>query len=194
MTRAKSRKVGAVGAIDESLLVFAQTQMVEEEIARFIAQHFMERRPRQLFVERRIEELLDPCTIQTFRPAIHASRTGQTLPGVARGGPARIRLTAILRVTVSHPAGAPSRTSLACHIPTAGEATSANQKYGGISVMQLTRFGRGLSIGRISESSPSSDSSAAKTTRKGAPLHGAIGEEDGDLGRARAAAAWIFGV
>jgi len=43
--------------------------------------------------------------------------------------------------------------------------------------MQLARFGRSLPSGAISESSPSSGSSAAKTTRKGAPLHGAIGED-----------------
>src|SRR6478672_1532259 len=64
-------------------------------------------------------------------PRFHASRTGQTLPKVARGGRSWARLTAILRVTVPHPAGTPSGTSVACHIPTAGRATSANQKYGG---------------------------------------------------------------
>ncbi len=46
-------KVGAVGANDEPLLVFAQTQMVEQEIALPIAQHFMQRRPRRFRVERR---------------------------------------------------------------------------------------------------------------------------------------------
>src|SRR5882724_1429063 len=39
-------------------------------------------------------------------PRFHASRKGQTLPGVARGGRGCARLTAILRVTVLHPAGA----------------------------------------------------------------------------------------
>src|SRR6476659_1548255 len=109
-------------------------------------------------------------------PRFHASRTGQTLPGVARGGPVWIRLTAILRVTAPHPAGAPSRTSLACHIPTAGEATSANQKYGGPPCTSRD-LGAAFPSGAISESSPSSGSSAAKTAPKGAPLHGAIGED-----------------
>ena len=64
------RKVGAVGANDEPHLVFAETQMVEQEIARLVAQHFMQRRPRQRRLERRVEELLDPCGIQVFRRAV----------------------------------------------------------------------------------------------------------------------------
>ena len=40
------RKVGAVRAINESLLILAETEMVEEKIARLIAQNFMKRGPR----------------------------------------------------------------------------------------------------------------------------------------------------
>src|SRR6202158_5164142 len=59
------------------------------------------------------------------------SRTGHTLPDVARSGGGSPPSTAISRVIVLHSAVAPSRTSVACHVPTTGDATSANQKYGG---------------------------------------------------------------
>jgi len=42
----KVRKLGAVGAKDESHLVFAEAQIVEQEIARSIAQHLVQSRPR----------------------------------------------------------------------------------------------------------------------------------------------------
>ena len=76
---------------------------------------------------------------------------------------------------VLHSAGARSRASVACHVPAAGEATSANQKYGG-PPCRSRDLAATLPSGAISESSPSSGFSAAKTTRKGAPFHGAIGE------------------
>src|SRR5262249_28946841 len=63
-------KIGAVGANDHSRLVLAQAQMVEQDIARSIAQHFMQRLPRWRRVERCIEQLLDPCRIQVFGRAI----------------------------------------------------------------------------------------------------------------------------
>ena len=69
------RKVGAVGANDHLHRVFVETQMVEQEIARPVAQHFMQRRPRRRRVERRVEQLLDPGGIQIFRRAI---------PGIAQ--------------------------------------------------------------------------------------------------------------
>src|SRR5262245_27499392 len=76
---------------------------------------------------------------------------------------------------VVHSAGAPSRTSLACQVPAAGVATSANQKYGGppwrSCVVAAT-----LPSGAISESSPRNGFSAAKTTSSGAPFHGASGD------------------
>src|SRR3990170_1344726 len=105
----------------------------------------------------------------------HVSRKGQTLFAVARGGDAA-RRTAISRSIVPHSVVAPSRTSFACHVPTAGDATSANQKYGG-PPCRSRDVDATFPSGAISESSPSRDSSAAKTTRKGAPFHGAIGEE-----------------
>ncbi len=57
-------------------------------------------------------------------------RTGQTPFPDALDGDAALR-TAISRVIVAHSAEAPSRTSLACHLPAVGAAISANQKYGG---------------------------------------------------------------
>src|SRR5450830_109109 len=102
-------------------------------------------------------------------------RKGQRLPGVALGGGGLTSRTAISRVILLHSAGAWSRTSVACHVPAAGDATSANQKYGG-PPCRSRDLATTLPSGAISESSPSSGFSAAKTTRKGTPFHGAIGE------------------
>src|SRR5204862_5832292 len=61
-----------------------------------------------------------------------ALRNGQTLPAVALSGGGRSARTAMSRVIVPHPAGAPrSRVSVARQVPAAGDLTSANQKYGG---------------------------------------------------------------
>ena len=67
------------------------------------------------------------------------------------------------------------RTSIACHVPGAGEATSANQKYGG-PPCRTPDAAAIFPFGAISDSSPSSGFSAANTTRKAAPFHGAMGE------------------
>ena len=94
----------------------------------------------------------------------------------SRGAGGWLRRAVISRVIALHSVNARSRERVACHVPAAGEATSANQKYGG-----PPRRSRDLAVsfpsGAISESSPSSGSSAAKTTRKGAPFQGAIGED-----------------
>src|SRR5919197_4120329 len=103
-------------------------------------------------------------------------RTGQTLPAAARGRAGAAAPTTISRVIVLHPAGALSRASFACHVPAAGEATSANQKYGG-PPCRSRDLAATLPFGAISESSPSSGFSAAETTRNGAPFHGAMGED-----------------
>src|SRR5271169_2451558 len=103
------------------------------------------------------------------------SRTGHTLPDVARSGGGSAPSTAISRVIVLHSAVAPSRTSVACHVPTTGDATSANQKYGG-PPWRSRDLAATFPSGAISESSPSSGFSTATTMRKGAPFHGAIGE------------------
>src|SRR5215470_11748457 len=105
-----------------------------------------------------------------------ALRNGQTLPSVARGRGGSAPRTTISRVMVLHSAGARSRASFACHVPATGEATSANQKYGG-PPCRSRDLAATLPLGAISENSPSSEFSAAKTTRKGAPFHGAIGED-----------------
>src|SRR5215218_8111439 len=90
----------------------------------------------------------------------HVLRTGQTLPCVACGRGGLRSLTAISRVIVLHSADARSRASFACHVPAAGDATSANQKYGG-PPCRSRDLAATLPLGAISESSPS---------------HGAIGE------------------
>jgi len=68
----------------------------------------------------------------------------------------------------------PDAASAACHVPTAGAATSANQKYGG-PPWRSRDLATTLPSGAISESSPSSGFSAANTMRNGARFHGAIG-------------------
>src|ERR1700722_3566578 len=108
-------------------------------------------------------------------PRFHELRTGQMLPGVSCGRGGSWARTAISRVIVLHSAGAPSRASFACHVPAAGDAISANQKYGG-PPCRSRDVAATLPSGAISESSPSSGFSTAKITRKGAPFHGATGE------------------
>ena len=99
-------------------------------------------------------------------------RNGQTAPGIAAGGGAGASRTTMSRVIVPQPGAA----SAACHVPAAGEATSANQKYGG-PPWRSRDLAATLPSGAISESSPSSGFSAAKMTRNGAPFHGAIGAD-----------------
>jgi hypothetical protein len=100
-------------------------------------------------------------------------RNGQTLPDAALSGGGLSSRTAISRVIVPQP----PRTfpSVARHVPAAGAATSANQKYGG-PPNRPRDLAATLPSGAISESSPSSGFSTAKTTRNGAPFHGEIGE------------------
>ncbi len=83
------RKVGAVGAKDDLHRVLAETQMVEQDIARLIAQHIMQRRPRRRGVQRVIEKLLDPCREQVFRRAIPCVAQGpdDTFGRARRRGP-----------------------------------------------------------------------------------------------------------
>src|SRR3954463_1836458 len=108
-------------------------------------------------------------------PRFHELRRGQTLPGIVLGDGGRSPRTAISRVIVLHSADALSRASVACHMPAAGDGTSTNQEYGG-PPCRSRDLAATLPSGAISESSPSSGFSAAKTTRKGAPFHGVTGE------------------
>src|SRR5207244_3666090 len=105
----------------------------------------------------------------------HELRKGQTLPAVAPGRGGSSSRTAISRVIVLHLAVALYRTSVARHVPATGDATSANQKYGG-PLYRRRDLAATLPSGAIRENSPSTGFSAANTTRKGAPFHGATGE------------------
>src|SRR4249919_3857663 len=102
-------------------------------------------------------------------------RRGQRLPSVERGRGGSTARTAISWVIAAQSAGPPSRASLACHVPAAGDATSANQKYGG-PPCRSRDVAATLPSGAISESSPSSGFSAVRITRKVAPFQGASGE------------------
>src|SRR5258708_2481916 len=63
-------------------------EMVEQEIARGVAHHLVQRRPRRLRIERIVEQLLDPGGEQVLACAIPAVAQG---PGASRRGarPAR---------------------------------------------------------------------------------------------------------
>src|SRR5216684_4149738 len=95
-------------------------------------------------------------------PRFQVLRAGQTLPSAAPGRGGWSRRTAISRVIVPHSAGARSRASVARHVPAAGDATSANQKYGG-PPCRSRDLAATLPSGAISESSPSSGFSAARS-------------------------------
>src|SRR6478672_13853641 len=82
--------------------------------------------------------------------------------------------TGMSRVIVLHAPDPSARVSVACHVPAAGAATSANQKYGGPPWRSLDLTAT-LPSGAISASSPLIGFSAAKITRSGAPFQGAIG-------------------
>ena len=106
---------------------------------------------------------------------LHALRKGQTLPSVVRGRGGSLSSTTISRAIVPHSPGVLSRTSLACHFPATGFATSAIHEYGG-PPSRSRDLAATLPFGAIKESSPSNGFSAANRMRKGAPFHGAIGE------------------
>jgi hypothetical protein len=87
-------EIGAVGTKDHLHRVFAETQMIEKEIACRVAQHLMQRRPRWRRVQRIVEKLLDPCREQVFRPAppmrcAKATRCPPSPPAAAAGRRAR---------------------------------------------------------------------------------------------------------
>src|SRR5579862_5361260 len=103
----------------------------------------------------------------------HDARTGQTAPGVAPGGGAGVSRTAMSRLMVPQPDAA----SAARQVPTAGEVTSAYQKYGG-PPWRSPDLAATRPSGPIRDSSPSSGLSAVKTTRNGMPFHGAIGADN----------------
>ena len=141
------RKVGAVGANEEPHLVFAETQVVEQDIARSIAQHLMQRLPRRRRVERRIEELLDPCGIQVFRRAV---------PGIAQGPDAPFRRARPRRLAVAHGDLARDRAALGRravarepHLPLPrGRRRDLGEPEIRRPAVPLTRFGRDAAIGR----------------------------------------------
>ncbi len=65
-------EVGAIG-LAGSDIVLAAAEIVEQEIARLIAQHFAPHLPRQILVGRRVEQLFDPGREQRFGGAVPAS-------------------------------------------------------------------------------------------------------------------------
>ena len=66
----KVGKIGAIGTKNHLHLVFTEAEMIEQDVSRSIAQHFVQGRPRRRRIERCIEKLLDPCRKQIFSRAI----------------------------------------------------------------------------------------------------------------------------
>jgi hypothetical protein len=86
----RSQGVGKIGAVGTKIdfSVFVEAEMVEQEIARGVAHHLVQRRPRRLRFERIVEQLLDPGGEQVLACAIPGVAQG---PGASRRGarPAR---------------------------------------------------------------------------------------------------------
>ena len=122
------RQVGAVRTDGDVGLVFLQAQMIEQHVA-----STGRAAPRAApcttpWRRRRVEELLDPGRIQVLGVAIpivaHPPYAARVI-----GEPRWLGAATVMSwLMVVHSAGAPSRTSLACQVPAAGVATSANQK------------------------------------------------------------------
>ena len=140
-------EVGAVGAKADRHVVFAETQIVEQEIARSVAQHFMPRLPGQLRVERRVEQLRDPRRIQVLGRAIPAVAH---LPEAARRRVRRRRLSRAdddVARDVPHSAGASVERQRRVPRPR-GRRGDLGEPGIGRPAVPLVRFGRDASIGR----------------------------------------------
>src|SRR6266481_4853277 len=85
-------------------------------------------------------------------------------------------LTEISRVIVLQSAVVWSSAKVACHMPAAGSATSANQEYGAPPCRSDDLAAR-LPSGATSDITPSSGLSVTIMTRSGAPFQGASGED-----------------
>ena len=82
-------EIGAIGTKAGLRIILAATQIVEQEIARLVVQHFMPRLPGQVLVGRRVKQLLDPRRKQRFRCAIPIAAD---LPENSRRRTRRLRL------------------------------------------------------------------------------------------------------
>ena len=102
-------------------------------------------------------------------------RTFQKAPdGIGRGSGLRA-LTEISRVIVLQSAVGWSSVRVACHVPAAGAATSANQEYGALP-RRSDDLAATLPSGATSEIIPWSGFSVTIMTRSGVPFQGANGE------------------
>ena len=146
--RKKYGRSAQSGRMTCSELVFAETQMVEQDIALLVAQHFMQRRPRRRRVERRVEELLDPCRDTSFpsRGSMHCARARRSLPVVpGRGGLSRAHgdfardRAAFGRRAVARELRAPRPR---------GRRRDLGEPEIRRPAVPLTRFGRDASVGR----------------------------------------------
>src|SRR5262249_5786170 len=101
--------------------------------------------------------------------------TCQNLPAGIATGAGLAALTEMSRLISLQSAAGRSSASAACHLPAAGSATSATQKYGG-PPCRADDFATTLPAGPVSDTVPSSGFSLMTMTRSGAPFQGANGE------------------
>ena len=145
--RAGNRRVGAVGAKTSLRFVFVSSQIVEQEIARLVAQHFVPDLPVQILVGRRVEQFLDPCREQGFVRAIPAIAH---VPDASRQYAERLRLAcADGDLTGDRAAIRRRMVALKGRVPGAG-CGSCDFGEPGIRwpVMPVGRFNSGTSVGR----------------------------------------------
>ena len=168
--------------------------MVVQEIARPVAQHFMQRRPRQRRVERRVEELLDPCGVQVFR---------RTIPGVAQRPDAPVGRARPRRLVVEHDDLARDRAALGRRIvarePCLPLPRGRLRDFGEPGIRRpaepLTRCGRDLSIGRDQRQLALERLLRGEEDAQGrAPPRRDRRGQDRELGRVFAGAGWALGL
>ena len=168
--------------------------MVEQEIARSIAQHFMQRWPRRFHVERCVEELLDPCRIQVFR---------RPIPCIAQGPDAPLSLAQPRRLVFTHGDFARDRAALRrraiareLRVPRPhGRRRDLGEPEIRRPAVPLTRFGRDASIGRNQrklalERLLRGEHDAQRRALPGRDRRG----QERELGRVFAAAEWNLGL
>src|SRR5262249_43588347 len=159
----RSQGVGKICAVGTKIdfSVFVEAEMVEQEIARGVAHHLVQRRPRRLRIERIVEQLLDPGGEQVLACAIPGvaqgpgapRRRARPAPAPEPGPPGLSGRPLISRVIGPHPAPACWGVSVACQEPAAGALISASQKYGG-PPWRSREVAATLPSGPVSESSP----------------------------------------
>src|SRR5262249_46495735 len=186
-------KISAVGANDHAHRVFAQTQVVEQDIAPPVGQQLMQRLPGERGIERRVEELLDPGGIQVF---------GLATPCVAQRPEASLGWLQPRRLGTAHGDVARDRAAFGWRaLARELRVPGAGGRWGGLGGPEIgrtagavPRFGRDVSIGRDQrklalERLLRDDEDAQRHALPGRERRG----QDRELGRVFTEAEWTFG-